>query len=254
MMGRHLTYFVSDVHLGLDVKDPSAREARFVAFLKGIPAEETEALYLLGDIWDFWYEYKDVVPKGYVRVFAALTDLMDAGVQVYFFQGNHDVWTYHYFEELGMVRLTQPHVASVGGLTLCLGHGDGLGPVPRGYKALRAIFHCRFLQVLFSSLHPRIAFAFGNGWSRHNRLARGEEYVFKGASEPLWKFCEAFQTSYSAAADSRRIDAFIFGHYHCQVDTPLPSGARLLMLRDWMDGANALRLDAADGSFTWLSS
>ena len=251
---RHLTYFAADVHLGLQVKDPAAREARFVAFLKGIPAEETEALYLLGDIWDFWYEYRDVVPKGYVRVFAALTDLMDAGVKVYFFQGNHDVWTYHYFEELGMIRLTQPSVVSAGGLTLCLGHGDGLGPVKGGYKALRGIFHCRFLQVLFSSLHPRIAFALGNGWSRHNRLARGEEYVFKGDSEPLWQFCEAFQASYAAGDvenTGRRIDAFVFGHYHCQVDTQLPSGARLLMLKDWMDGTNALRLDA-EGGFAWI--
>ena len=249
-MPRHLTYFAADVHLGLDVKDPAAREARFVAFLKGIPAEETEALYLLGDIWDFWYEYKDVVPKGYVRVFSALTALMDAGVKVYFFQGNHDVWTYRYFEELGMVKLKQPCVVSVGSLTLCLGHGDGLGPVKDGYKILRAIFHCRFLQVLFSSLHPRIAFAFGNGWSRHNRLARGKEYVFKGESEPLWQFCEGFQASRGAA--DRPIDAFIFGHYHCQVDTPLPSGGRLLILKDWMDGSSALCLDSSDASFTWL--
>ncbi|MBP5332633.1 MAG: UDP-2,3-diacylglucosamine diphosphatase, partial [Bacteroidales bacterium] len=86
-MSKHLTYFVSDVHLGLQVQDPARREARFVEFLKGIPAAETEALYLLGDIWDFWYEYKDVVPKGYVRVFSALLDLMDGGVKVYFFPG-----------------------------------------------------------------------------------------------------------------------------------------------------------------------
>ena len=97
---RNLTYFVADVHLGLDVNDPAGREARFVAFLRSIPADRTEALYLLGDIWDFWYEYRDVVPKGYVRVFAALTDLMDAGVRVCFFTGNHDVWAYRYFEEL----------------------------------------------------------------------------------------------------------------------------------------------------------
>lgn len=246
---RHLTYFVSDVHLGLDVKDPAAREARFVAFLKGIPAEETEALYLLGDIWDFWYEYKDVVPKGYVRVFAALTDLMDAGVKVYFFQGNHDVWTYHYFEELGMVKLTQPYVTQIAGQTLCMGHGDGLGPVKRGYRILRSIFYCRFLQVLFSSLHPRIAFAFGNNWSRHNRLYRGEAYVFKGESEPLWQFCEQFQAS---RAPECPVDAFIFGHFHCQVDTPLPSGGRLLILRDWIDGTSALRLDSIDSSFSWI--
>ena len=94
---RTLTYFVSDVHLGLDVNDPADREARFVSFLNSIPRDSTSALYMLGDIWDFWYEYHDVVPKGYVRVFAALMDLMDNGVKVYFFQGNHDIWCYHYF-------------------------------------------------------------------------------------------------------------------------------------------------------------
>ena len=119
-MSRHLTYFVSDVHLGLDYKDPAAREARFVDFLRSIPAAETESLYMLGDIWDFWYEYRDVVPKGYVRVFSALMDLRDAGVRLYFFKGNHDVWTYSYFESLGIKILAQPHVTVIGGRTFCL--------------------------------------------------------------------------------------------------------------------------------------
>ena len=130
-MGKKLTYFVSDVHLGLQVADPAAREARFVGFLRSLP-EETAALYLLGDIWDFWYEYRDVVPKGYVRVLAAIQDLMDRGVDVYFLQGNHDVWTYSYFEELGMKRLEQPALVEIGGRMFCLGHGDGLGPAPLG--------------------------------------------------------------------------------------------------------------------------
>ena len=120
-------YFISDVHLGLEVCDPTDREHRLVTFLRGLP-EDTEALYLLGDIWDFWYEYRDVVPKGYVRVFAALTALLDRGVKVFFFQGNHDVWTYRYFEELGMKRLEQPYVMQIAGRKFCLGHGDGLGP------------------------------------------------------------------------------------------------------------------------------
>ena len=134
--GRTSAYFVADVHLGLDVNSPQDRENRFVEFLRSIPAGRTCALYLLGDIWDFWYEYRDVVPKGYVRVFAALMDLMVAGVMVYFFQGNHDVWTYRYFEELGMRRLVQPCVVRIGDKDFCLGHGDGLGPVPAGYRFL----------------------------------------------------------------------------------------------------------------------
>ena len=234
-MSNTRTYFVSDVHLGLQVADPAGREARFVDFLRGLP-EDTGALYLLGDIWDFWYEYRDVVPKGYVRVFAALQDLMDRGVKVYFFQGNHDVWTYSYFEELGMIRLTQPAVVEIAGKKFCLGHGDGLGPVPRGYRFLRSLFHNRIVQAMFSMLHPWLAFRFGNGWSKENRLARKEEYVFKGESEPLYKFAVDF-------ARTHQVDHFIFGHYHVAVSMILPSGASFNILKDWIDASPYICFD-----------
>lgn len=233
-MGVRKAYFVSDVHLGLQVGDPADREERFVSFLRGI-APDAGRLYLLGDIFDFWYEYRDVVPKGYYRVFAAIDELIRSGVEVYFFQGNHDVWTYHYFEEIGMKRLEQPAVVEVGGLRLCLGHGDGLGPVPFGYRLLRSIFHCRFLQRLFSTLHPWIAFRLGNGWSRHNRLARHEEYVFKGESEPLYKFALGFLRDHE-------VDCFIFGHYHADVDMMLPGGQRLVLLKDWIQSSPSLSI------------
>ena len=234
------TFFVSDVHLGLQVGDPAGRERRFADFLQGLP-EDTDALYLLGDIWDFWYEYRDVVPKGYIRVFSALQSLMDRGVKVYFFQGNHDVWTYSYFEELGMKRLEQPCLVEIGGKRFCLGHGDGLGPVPSGYRFLRGLFHNRVAQFLFSMLHPWIAFRFGNGWSRNNRLAHNQEYEFRGKDEPLYKFAEEF----SARND---VDYFIFGHYHSSVDMTLPSGARLLVLKDWMRSSPYLCFDGVSVS------
>ena len=250
-MPRNLTYFASDVHLGLQVSDPAGREARFVSFLKGIPADRTEALYLLGDIWDFWYEYRDVVPKGYVRVFAALTDLMDAGVKVYFFPGNHDVWTYSYFEELGMKRLEQPYVTEIGGKTFCLGHGDGLGPVDRGYRILYGIFHSRFLQVCFSALHPWFAFRLGNGWSRKNRLGKHGGYIFKGEEEPLYKFCVSFNDE-RAARGLTPVDVFLFGHYHRAVDLPVGS-SRLLLLRDWISQSDWLVFDAESGGIARVS-
>ena len=229
------TYFVSDVHLGLQVNDPADRERRFSGFLRSLP-ENTEALYLLGDIWDFWYEYRDVVPKGYVRVFSALQDLMDRGVKVYFFQGNHDVWTYSYFEELGMTRLVQPALVDIEGRKFCLGHGDGLGPVPFGYRFLRGLFHNRIAQFLFSLLHPWIAFGLGNGWSKNNRLAHDQEYEFRGTDEPLYKFAEEFSSAH-------HVDYFIFGHYHASVDMTLPSGARFLVLKDWMHSSPYLCFD-----------
>lgn len=234
-MEKKLTYFVSDVHLGLQVADPEDRERRFAAFLRSLP-ENTEAVYLLGDIWDFWYEYKDVVPKGYVRVLSALQELMDRGVKVYFFQGNHDVWTYRYFEELGMVKLVQPCVVQIAGKRFCLGHGDGLGPVPFGYRFLRGLFHNRLAQTLFSALHPWLAFRLGNGWSRNNRLAHDVQYEFGGENEPLYKFAKDF-------ASENEVDFFIFGHYHVEVDTVLPSGARLMILKDWIHSSPYLCFD-----------
>ena len=250
-MPRTRTYFASDVHLGLQVADPAGREARFVAFLKGIPTEETEALYLLGDVWDFWYEYRDVVPKGYVRVFAALQDLMDAGVKVFFFRGNHDIWTYRYFEELGMKRLEQPYVVEIGGKTFCLGHGDGLGPVDRGYRILQGIFHNRFLQVCFSALHPWFAFRLGNGWSRRSRLGKSVGYVFKGEEEPLYQFCASFNEARTSAGE-KPVDVFLFGHYHCVVDMPVGE-ARLLLLQDWISQSDWLLFDAASGLLSRVS-
>lgn len=225
MNTEHLTYFVSDVHLGLQVSDPDERESRFVGFLNSLP-QETESLYLLGDIWDFWYEYRDVVPKGYVQVFAALQALMDRGVNVYFFQGNHDIWTYSYFESMGMKKLVQPYVVEIGGRRFCLGHGDGLGPVPMGYRFIKTVFNCRPLQVLFSMFHPWIAYRIGNIWSKHSRLSHKSEYVFRGEEEPLYKFAEAFP---------EKVDYFIFGHYHADVCMTLPSGAEFRVLKDWMN-------------------
>lgn len=245
MSSRRLTYFVSDVHLGLQVADPDARERRFADFLNSLP-QETEALYLLGDIWDFWYEYRDVVPKGYVRVLAALQSLMDRGVKIYFFQGNHDVWTYSYFEELGMTRLVQPSIVQIAGKSFCLGHGDGLGPVPFGYRFLRGMFHSCVLQFLFSLLHPWIAFRLGNSWSRRNRLARHQEYTFKGPGEPLYDFADRFSSE-------NKVDYFVFGHYHSAVsDMKLPSGASLYLLKDWIDGSPYMYFDGMSmvgGSF-----
>lgn len=233
-MEKKLRYFVSDVHLGCDVLNPADREARFVGFLRSLP-EETAELYLLGDIWDFWYEYRDVVPRGYFRVFAALTDLIDRGVAVYFFQGNHDVWTFSYFEQIGMKKLVQPYIFEADGKLFCIGHGDGLGPVPKSYLRLRRLFHNRVAQRLFSTIHPHLAFSLGNGWSRRNRLSHKSEYEFKGMSEPLCIFAEQFAEEYKADPRNggRQIDFFIFGHYHSAVDMYLPCGSRFLMLKDW---------------------
>ena len=235
-MPKHLTYFASDVHLGLPAGDPVQRERSFVKFLKGIDPAETRALYLLGDIFDFWYEYRYVVPKGGVRVLGAITDLIDAGVKVYFFQGNHDLWTFHYFEELGMVKLQQPYTTEIGGKRFCLGHGDGLGPGNHWYKFVKGVFSQHWAQVLFSTLHPWIAFKWATGWSQRSRAEKPIAYTFRGADEPLYKFCRDFQSHYP-------VNFFLFGHYHSRVDMPVGQ-ARLLILGDWMTAPNWMVFDS----------
>lgn len=242
-MVKDLYYFVSDVHLGLRASDSSEVERKFLSFLDALP-DNTKALYLLGDIFDFWYEYKYVIPRGHTRVLGRLAQLRDRGVDIYFFKGNHDIWAYGYFEEeLGMKVLEQPHVVEIEGKRFCLGHGDGLGKIPPGFRFIRWIFHNRFVQALFSSLHPRWAFALGYNWSKNSRLAQGgaaSRYIFKGEDEPIYKFAASFP---------ERVDFFVFGHFHTPTDISLPNGARMYILGDWVNGAEYLSFDGESIAF-----
>lgn len=233
MTGR--VYFVADVHLGLKSGDPREREDRLVSFIKDLPREGTLALCLLGDIWDFWYEYRDVVPREGARVVAALVSLMDDGVEVWFCPGNHDVWTFSFFESLGMKRFDQPSLIELDGVRLCLGHGDALGRMKTGTRIVTAVFHSRLAQALFSTLHPWLAFRFGLSWSEANRkkhrrmeLKRGR-YRFHGESEPLFAWCDEYSRLHP-------VDCFIFGHFHDSYDGRLPNGSRLVLLDSWLEG------------------
>ena len=228
MAGRSRIYFAADVHLGLKANDPDERERRFADWLKSLPREETRALYLLGDIWDFWYEYRDVIPRIGTRVLARLIDLVEAGVEVYFMPGNHDIWCYSYFESIGIRKIEQPYFLEFGGKTFLLGHGDALGGSSRSYKIMNRAFHNRFLQRCFSTLHPWLAFRFGLDWSRKNRR-RHNGYCFRGEQEPIYKY--AVQE-----CAGRKVDYCIFGHYHNQVDMTLPGGERFVIVKDWIDG------------------
>ncbi len=238
-MEKNLYYFVSDVHLGLDYKDPAARERKFASFLKGLP-ENTKALFLLGDIFDFWYEYKNVIPRKFTRTLGALAELVDKGVEVYFFNGNHDIWTYSYFQdELGLKILQQPCVLDLGGKKFCLGHGDGLGEGDWGYKLLNATFKNRFLQWLFSGVHPRWAFGLAHLWSRHNRLMHEEDnWVWKGEDERIVKFANSLQKEHNGT-----IDYFIFGHFHYKTHLKLSLAGEMFLLGDWIHKSNCLVFD-----------
>lgn len=238
-MEKNLYYFVSDVHLGLDYKDPVARERKFASFLESLP-QNTKALYLLGDIFDFWYEYKNVVPRKFTRTLGALASLADRGVEVFFFNGNHDIWTYGYFEEeLGIKILHQPYTAVIGGKVFCMGHGDGLGEGDYGYKLLNGAFKNRFLQWLFSALHPRWAFGLAHLWSRHNRLRHEDNpWVWKGEQERIVKFSNSFN-----AENGGKVDFFVFGHFHYKTRMKIASGGEMFLLGDWIHTPGYLLFD-----------
>jgi UDP-2,3-diacylglucosamine hydrolase len=185
-----------------------------------------------------------VIPRGHTRVLGRLAALVDRGVDVYFFKGNHDIWAYNYFEaELGIKVLEQPYVVEIEGKRFCLGHGDGLGYTPFGFKFMRWIFHNRCIQSLFSALHPRLAFGLGYTWSKNSRLANGndaQQYVFKGKDEPICKYASSYP---------QPVDYFIFGHFHTPAQIDLESGARLYILGDWVNGCEYISFDGQTISF-----
>jgi UDP-2,3-diacylglucosamine hydrolase len=283
MEEKNLYFFVADVHLGLDFKDPVGREKKFSSFLYNLPAQ-TKEVFLMGDIFDFWYEYKDVIPNGFTRTLGAIAALVDRGVKVHFFNGNHDIWTYRYFQkELGVVMEKQPAVIEIEGKRFCLGHGDGLWSGDPGYKFLKSIFYNRILQILFSGIHPRWAFLLGHSWSKHNRLTRGQASA-EGAQRTINKciaYSEDFQKKYAAAAEERsvsssasqpasatkdkiaaaeersasgmsqtvgkKIDYFIFGHFHIPAHKQLADGSELFMLGDWIYNPDYVVFDGETG-------
>ena len=228
MAERNLIYFVADVHLGRRPETREEVEARFLAFLKGLPVEQVSRLYLLGDIWDFWFEYHDVVPREGIRVVAELLHLMDEGVEVWFCPGNHDIWTFSLFKDLGFHYFEQPLFVRLGDKDFCLGHGDRLGGATRSYSFLLKLFHSRFIQRLFAAIHPTLGYRWARAWTKSSR-GKHPNHKFRGPDEFLYQFA-------ARTEQERHVDYFVFGHYHDSVDLTLPGGAKLIVLKDWEPG------------------
>ncbi|MCR5561331.1 MAG: UDP-2,3-diacylglucosamine diphosphatase [Bacteroidales bacterium] len=243
-----MIYFVADIHLGLKAgpEGPAEREERFASWLRSLLKPDTEEIWLLGDIWDFWYEYRDVMPREAIRVTAALIDLLDSGVKIHYIPGNHDVWLYSFWQELGVDVRPQPQTLEVAGKRLVVGHGDGLGGAKWGYRMMLRIFHSKVCQALFSALHPWLGYRFGTDWSNSNRRKHGG-YRFRGEQEPLWRWCGA--EAEKAAAAGTPVDCFIFGHFHDAVDMPV-SGSRLIVLKDWIGGGVHFAALSPDGTLS----
>jgi len=222
-------YFASDFHLGsFPLSDSRTRERLAVAWLDAIKADARE-LFLVGDVFDFWFEYATVVPKGYVRFLGKLAELADAGVKITLFKGNHDMWMSGYLkDELGAAIVDNELVIDLGGKSFYIHHGDGLGAGDRRYKMLKKIFRSRFCQWLFARLHPNIGIGIAQKWSRHSRAANGAEELFLG-EEREW----LVQYAKDVLKD-RHYDHFVFGHRHLPYDLPLGENSRIINLGEWM--------------------
>ncbi len=239
MSSNSAIYFASDLHLG--APDPSRsleREKRFIRWLDRIAAD-AEALYLLGDVFDMWFEYGKVVPRGHVRLLGRLAEMADNGLPIHFFTGNHDMWVSDYLpKEIGATLHRDPIRADLKGKRFLLGHGDGLGPGDRGYKFLKKVFRSPISRWIYRWTHPDIGLPIAHYFSKTSREA-GEEQYLGEEQEWLVQYC------YEVLREEP-IDFFIFGHRHLPLDISLGKGSdapRYINLGDWLQHNSYARFD-----------
>lgn len=240
-------YFVSDAHFGSrGLEDSRANERKFLRWIDAI-RPDCAALYLLGDMIDFWFEYKRLVPKGYTRFFGKLAELTDSGIPVYWFCGNHDLWLFHYVqEELGIQVCREPLLTEIGGKRFFLAHGDGLGDPDKGVRCLQKIFHSCLCQWMFSHLIPsNWAMALGTRWSHHSFEKRKRQggAVYSGENQEC---LVRFAKDYLKAHPEDKPDFFIFGHRHIMLDLMLSASCRLLIAGDWMQAFSYIAFDGEE--------
>lgn len=230
-MTQKKTYFVSDVHLGAPaLSNNLEREKLFVNWLDAVKTDAGE-IYLLGDIFDFWYEYKKVAPRGFVRTLGKIAEITDSGVPVHFFTGNHDLWVYDYLpSETGVIVHREPFITNIGNKSFFLAHGDGLDPTEKGYLMMKRLFTSKTAQFLFSRLHPNFAFWVSHAWSKSSRLSKGiEAEKSKGAEN---ESVVAFSKKY---LKKEHIDFFIYGHRHILMDEHLNENSKVVVLGEWIN-------------------
>ena len=223
-------YFLSDFHLGApNAAESLLREKKIIRFLDEIKLQAA-AIFIVGDLFDFWYEYKRVVPKGYVRILGKIAELTDAGIAVHFFVGNHDMWMKDYFQkELNTAVYFEPQEFAFSGKTFLIGHGDGLGPGDKGYKFIKKIFRNRFSQLIFGALPPSVGIGMADYFSRKSRAKTGKtDEVFLG-EEKEWLCIYSKEI-----LKQKHIDYFIFGHRHLPLDISLTEKSRYINLGDWI--------------------
>lgn len=233
-------YFISDLHLG-STYDPNSRqrERHVVDFLRSI-AEDVAELYLVGDILDYWWEYRTVVPRGYVRFFGALAELADRGVRITWFIGNHDIWLFDYLSsEIGLSVVDGFEVKELYGKRFFISHGDGLGKLPRGFRFMRSLFRNKICQKLYGAIHPRWTIPFAHKWSSHSRKNERCQPDFDVRTDHLAVFANQWQIDHPGAP----VDYFIFGHRHILVNQSISEGGNIVILGDWLTRFSFARWD-----------
>ena len=227
-MLRTKSYFASDFHLGIDAKDSSRlREAKIIRWLDAI-AHDAKAIYLVGDLFDFWFEYRSVVPKGHFRFLSKLDQLVSDGIELYLFTGNHDMWMFDYLEtELGIEIIRQAVVREIDGKLFYIAHGDGLGSGDFSYKLLKKLFASKICQWLFARIHPNLAFRIAQNWSKYSRNSHGDSRFLGAEKERLIQYSYEF-------LKSRHIDFFVFGHRHLPMLFDLGKKSKFVNLGDWL--------------------
>ncbi len=224
-------YFISDFHLGVpNDTDSRKREDKIVAWLNSI-SNDVQILYLMGDVFDYWFEYKEVVPRGYVRLLGKLAELSDAGVEMHYFTGNHDMWVFDYLpKEIGLQIHRSPIQREYNDKKFFLGHGDGLGPGDYGYKFIKKVFANKLAQWLFARIHPNTGIGLMKFFSRRSRIATGtSDDVYLG-DDKEWLMIYSREV-----LQKEHYDYFIFGHRHMPLDKSLSDNSRYINLGEWIN-------------------
>jgi UDP-2,3-diacylglucosamine hydrolase len=229
-MANKKIFFASDFHLGApDYESSLAREKKIIRWLDQIK-EEAEEIYLLGDVFDFWFEYKHAIPKGFVRLQGKIAELTDSGIPIYWFIGNHDMWIFDYIpKELGVTIIRTEIEKQYGNKSFFIGHGDGLGPGDRGYKFIKKVFRNKVCQWLFARLHPNFGIGLANLSSRKSRASTGSnDAIFHGEEkEMLIQYCKS-------KLETKHYDYFIFGHRHLPIAFELENKSTYINIGDWI--------------------
>lgn len=239
-------YFASDFHLGAPTDEISLeREKKICAWLDSIQSS-CEELFLVGDIFDFWYEYKRVIPRGFVRIQAKIAAFTDAGIPVHVFTGNHDMWIFDYLpKELGVKLYREPKEFELQGKKVLVGHGDGLGPGDRKYKFIKKVFSSKLCQWMFARLHPNFGIGLASYFSKSSRASTGSsDEIFHG-EENEWLVIFSKEE-----AKRKQIDYFIFGHRHLPLEISVGENATYFNLGEWIKYCTFGVLD--DGGFSLM--